>query len=299
MAVWQLVQQNADALCSEGLRGLLMAEPIESSSDVPDVPGIYLFFADPDTFHVAETDNLRKAVKSQTNPLHSSLYKEYLRTANQAVYKLEDFSVRYLPVNFCRHELLIYAEQNLAPLANATYRAGRKSFAMAGASTLWTRIQGIAPQLIADCGRDALLGDASRFGGPASGVGAGLHVILAQDGEVIFVSAYGDIAQAYRDHLRNTRASQFRQNIAEAVLGLKLRTKPGKIRKMTDHEERQISDFVRKCQIIMTPLRAGRLEVETDLIERLRPVLNFYQEKGPYARMTPMMASRQRKALFG
>lgn len=299
MALWQLVQQNSDALCSEGLRALLMAEPLEPSSEVPERAGIYLFFADPETFFLGETENLRKTLSSQTNPLHSSFYKAYRKRAGANALNLTEFTVRCLPVSFCRHELLNYAEAHLPALAQATFRSDKKHFAMAGASVLWDRVQGIAPQLIADCGRDALIGDAVRFGGPAKASGPGLHVIFAEDEEVLFVSAFSDVAQAYRDHLRNTVQSRFRQNIAEGVFGLKLQTKPGKIRKLTEIQEREISDYVRKCRIIATPMRAGRLEVERDLIERLRPMLNFYQEKGPYARMTPLYAARHRKAVFG
>lgn len=298
MALWKLVQQNSEALYSEGLRALLMTAPSEDATKAPETAGVYLFIADPETYFVAETDNLRKALVSQTNPLHSTFYKDYRRTVVPPHYQMEEFFLRYLPVSFARRELVTYAQKNITNLAAATAVNDMSRFAMAGNSTMWDRIQGVSDQLIADCGRNVLANAPRRWGGPAIETGPGLLTIFAPDDEILYIDESEDIAQSYRDHVRNTLISEFRQNVAERLLGAKFRTRRGRGHYLNASEETQVSDFAATCQISFTPLTAGRVEVHANLLERMRPVLNSYVEKGPYARMQPLFGSQRKTAIW-
>ena len=298
MSLWKLVQQNSEALCSEGLRALLMAEPLKTVADAPETAGVYLFIADPQTYFVAETDNLRKALASQTSASHSSFYRDYRRSAKSSHYQIVDFVLRCLPVSFSRRELVSYAEANVSSLAEATAVNGMSRFAMAGASSMWDRVQGVSDELIAGCGRDVLTRAPRRWGGPAVETGPGLQVIFAPDDEVLYIGESADIAQSYRDHMRSTLTSEFRQNLAERILEIQLASKDGPGRYLNTSEERQLSDFTSTCRISFAPMTAGRLEVQLNLIERMRPVLNISQEKGPYTRMRPLFGARPKKALW-
>ncbi|MAK60515.1 MAG: hypothetical protein CMK09_06025 [Ponticaulis sp.] len=299
MAFWSLVQQNSEAVLSEGARAFLKQDTIRKPSSVPDSAGVFAFIANADTFYVGETDNLRKTLLSQTNPKHSKFYKAYRAGAAEPVYALSDFSIRVLPVSFGRVELMEALRHHI-PAVFATSASGARTVVqLPGPVELWDRLQGIAFELLANGGRECLTTDPQSFGRAPSAGGPGILTVSSPDGEVIHIGASEDIGKTYLDHLRSTYRSELRRNLGKRVLGYRLRTRNGEARYFSENDDRNVSDYVRRCQVAFTTIRVGREEIRDDLIRRMRPILNDLPRLSPFEKQMPSFDAGRKRALFG
>lgn len=299
MSFWKLVQQNSELLLSEGLRALLSSEAITEPDSVPEKAGVYAFIGQAGTVLLGETDDLKKSIRpfldSDTSKLRLS-FPDEVRDDGDV---LSRFRLYAQPTAFGRRELLEYAETCVPKIIRTTELTPQGRYRLPGSCATWKQLQHVSSELVAEGGRDTLSVKTHRWGGPAAASGPGLLLISAPDGEVIYIGESVDIGQSYRDHMRNTTASEFRRHIAEHILGLKPKTKKGKGPAFSADEERMISEFVRSCSVSFCTASVGRYEVRADLIQRLRPMLNIQSDKGPYARTTRPFEAPSRRSLFG
>ena len=283
MSFWNIAQQNAGYLLVDGAFSLLKDSEDSSIESLPEQPGVVVQCFDARLFHAADTRNLRKLTRSNTDPRHSGWYKELVRNAEFDVPELRDFYLHIAEAPFGRRELAECLTMNLSSFWRRI-EGDQTGHFQSRASDIWQRMMLTHRELIEEGGSQALHVDPVRWGGASWVSGPGILIVQDRHDDVIFVDSTADIPAQYIMHARRTQLSTLRQRIGERFLNMPLRPAATGGQAFTESGELEVSSFLRACRVSFFPVQIGRAEVCEDLIERLRPELNDFTGARPFER---------------
>lgn len=282
MVYWPLIQQNSVVLLGEGVGKLVTADSLSPDQDGPEAAGSLAFIKDGQIVYASGSANLRKSLNSQRDPRHSEFYKSCLAGRPDASLSIDDYSLKYIETGFGRLELATYAQGKSAQVSKQSRH------------DLWNRVQLTAAQLIEEGSDMCQAAEPVRWGSAARVRDAGIYMIRDQDKTLLYIGASDALGAQYRLDGSSTYDSVFRRNLGERILRYRLQTVNGEKRYFFEDQDRAISDYIRGCSIAFQQIALGRIEILEYLIETLRPPLNDYVDRSPFARRQPEPAKQPR-----
>ena len=276
---WDDLQATTDPLLAEGLCRLLRA-PIQRFDRVLDnFPCNYLICVDEIPVYVGEGINAANRIRVQFDERRSTFYKTFMKFEPDSRFSISSFKLRVMETRFGRKEIEDFGIVNLATKLNK-FQLGKRQLCRAAESHgEWDEVQSRHCEIIDSGARRCLESEFADWPLAAHESVAGIYLIKARSGDIIYVGESSDISSRYQTHASHTYFSAVRRNLGTDILEFKLQTINGRKRYFEPNEDREVSEFLSKCSIAFIPVNLGRLEIEEKLISELQPVLNRKSKK--------------------
>lgn len=272
MKHWNLVQQSAIQILSDGLHELLRQPYRKLDSLMNPMPGNYLISLDKKGMYAGESLDIAHRLEQQAKPKTSTFYKSYLKQARNAPRPITDFKVQTIHTAIGRKELEEFCIVNIPTPLNK-FQLDKKVKVVLDDMNTWEEIQTDASVLL-EAGVQEALSSPQQAWNPNVVPNEGGVYLIYYKGELIYVGETSCIPERIKTHSGQTYFSAFRRNCGTILLGFTLKERNGKKRYFTEEEDFEIDHFLKECTIVPFPVSIGRGELEECLIEKFAPILN-------------------------
>lgn len=274
---WAYVQINSDKILADGIFKLKESQtwglPEISFSDF----GNYLISHLDSLYYIGEAKNIKARLTQQFKPTTSTFYKNFqkLLKDDQGLKSIpiDNFSVRFMSTAIGRKEIEDFGIVNLATQPNKFQVGKRIKIDLIKQDGLWDKVQEQKSELLK-------LAEQKVFNQSFSGwfdnhvkSTAGLYIVKDK-GEIIYIGESSDIKERHTTHSTTTYFSALRRHVATDILRYELKERNGKRKYLTDTENLNVTNFIRRTTAMFYPMSFGRYELEEYLIKRYRPLLN-------------------------
>ena len=271
MKQWNLVQQSAVQILSDGMHELLCQPYRKLDSLMNPMPGNYLISLDKKGMYAGESLDIAHRLEQQAKPKTSTFYKSYLKAGN-AFKSITDFRVQTSHTTFGRKELEEFCIVNIPTPLNK-FQLDKKVKVVLDDMNTWEEIQTDASVLLEAGVQEALSSPQQEWNPNVVPNEGGVYLIYYK-GELIYVGETSCISERIKTHSGQTYFSAFRRNCGTILFGFTLKERNGKKRYFTEEEDFEIDHFLKECTIVPFPVSIGRGELEECLIEKFAPILN-------------------------
>lgn len=272
MGKWELIQENAIQILSDGMHELLRQPYKRLDLQIEGMPGNYLISLNKKGLYVGESLDVSHRLKQQANLRVSTFYKNYLRGKPTVPKAISDFRVQVIQTNLGRKELEEFCIVNVPTPLNK-FQLDKKTKLVLEDTGVWSNVQSDF-RFILDEGIQEILSLPKRgltlLDIPDKG---GVYLIY-HGNELIYVGETSCLSERIETHFSRTYFSAFRRNCGTVLLGFTLKTKNNKKRYFSDEEEIELNRFLKECFVVPYPVAIGRGELEECLINRFSPILN-------------------------
>ncbi|MEN6463058.1 MAG: GIY-YIG nuclease family protein [Syntrophomonas sp.] len=281
---WQYLQNNANNILAEGLSKLSNSLYYDFDNKFPKNYGNYVISHNGTPLYIGEASDLDKRRKEHLKG--STFYKNYLKDGKELNLPLglsmNEFKIQHLLTQLGRKDLEEFGIVNLPAPLNKFQVNKRKLFSPESSTRLWDSIQENAFGLLCQAEKTVF----SKRPIPWSKVDVshipGVYIIFNSHNDLIYIGESTSLLERYTTHSTKTRFSAFRRHIAVDIFTFTLKTKSELGVQSTDkkrmfvnmQEDREITQYINECKVIINEINFGRLELEEYLIRNLRPLLN-------------------------
>ena len=272
MEQWNLIQQSAIQILSDGMHELLRQPYRRLDSMMSPMSGNYLISLDKRGVYAGESLDIAHRIEQQSKPKTSTFYKSYLKQAGTATKLITDFKAQTIHTAIGRKELEEFCIVNIPTPLNKVQLDKKVKIVLEDRGT-WKETQTNAYAILEAGMQEALSSPRQEWDPRIVPDEGGVYLIYLND-ELIYVGETSCMSERMRTHSGRTYFSAFRRNCGTILLGFTLKEKNGKKRYFTEEEDVEINCFLTKCRIVPFPVSIGRGEMEEYLIKKFAPILN-------------------------
>ncbi|MBZ0304198.1 MAG: GIY-YIG nuclease family protein [Anaerolineae bacterium] len=275
MINWRTCQEHAEGILASGIYHLKNTPA--QNEDWPTAAGNYLISYRNQPAYIGEAKNLAHRLAQQANIRTSHFYKNYCSLQSRELpsgLNIGDFPIQVMPHGFGRKEIEEFGIVDLSVCLNKFQKNKRQKFSASIDPNLWSAVQSAADKLLHEGELLLLEQQAVDWFEAIAPNNSGLYWVELPSNEVIYVGESSSIEERYNTHSSQTYFSALRRHIGTELLGFTLIQKKGKKRYFTKDQDQAVTNLLRNCKVRMFPIRLGRYELETHLIQKYRPILN-------------------------
>ncbi len=272
---WDDIQRHADEILAEGIFALRSAPAGTARGVASTKAGNYLISLGGVPYYVGEGIDLAARLRQQFAARTSTFYKNYLKEAPGQVVEIGDFSVQYMETALGRKEIEDFGIANIPTRLNRFQLGKRAQRAPATTADTWAAVQERCAELLAQ-------GDAAFWVSPrhpmmqaAPPDHPGLYAVREGGTDrLIYIGESSGLASRHKTHCGQTYFSALRRHVGTELLAYQLQEIKGKKRYFAEHEDREVTGYLRQCTYQFMATHLGRLEIEEYMIKKHRPYLN-------------------------
>ena len=280
---WNYLQEKSYEILSDGLFHL-KSRPYNLFQEVTDkVPGNYLISLDKVPQYIGEAKELAQRLRQQSKSATSTFYKNHQKPgkSNQLLRPstIDEFKVQTISTLLGRKEMEESGIVNFPTKLNNFQLGKRKQFKIDNHNGLWDLVQKQHTDLIMEGESQILRATFVPWFDTRIVSVAGLYMVRDNSNKLIYIGESSDIGERITTHSGRTYFSALRRHIGTEILGYDLKEIQGKKRYFSDSEDRQVTAFLKTCNVTLFPVSFGRFELEEYLIRKNKPLLNRKDNK--------------------
>ena len=281
---WDNIQKQSDTILSCGINKLKTQALCDLIGVTEKSFGNYLITHNNIPFYIGEGKELTKRLKQQFNPKTSTFYKNLKnpKFIDQHLIQpsIDDFKIQFISSNIGRKEIEEFGLVNLPTKLNAFQLGKRNKCDIADQNGLWNEVQSKFSDILIEGESQALKSKFSPWFSTKIISPAGLYLVKDKLDKLIYIGESSDVGERIKTHSGRTYFSALRRHIGTDILGYELQEIRGKKRYFSEIEDKEVTNFLKNCNLAVFPVAFGRYELEEYLIKAHKPLLNRKGNKG-------------------